>query len=103
MDFVFSTEKRQSSRIKLNSPLMITTKQDRFPVTAVCLDLSHSGLSVIAPTQWPIGTAVEVRLVNPLGLAPFQAQAEVVWVKPTSSVDKFYVGLSLVAEAETEI
>ncbi|OPX54435.1 PilZ domain-containing protein [Oceanospirillum multiglobuliferum] len=96
MDFVLSVEKRQSSRIKLNSPLLVTPKHSPSSVTVFCLDFSHSGLSIRSPVQLKIGTEVKVELINPL--APFQAEAKVVWVRSAPLSDQFHIGLALIIE-----
>lgn len=75
------SEKRQFIRLPVDVP--VTIEHDGQVMTAMCRNLSGSGLLAIADCALPLGSMVEV-CIRPTGehQMPFHASAEVSRVEP---------------------
>ncbi|MBF8779165.1 PilZ domain-containing protein [Pseudomonas fulva] len=73
------TEKRDFIRMRIDAE--VTLVHAGQVITAICLDLSASGLQVRAPRRFQVGDPLEVRLESEHpALAGLQASTEVVWI-----------------------
>ncbi|WP_434772022.1 PilZ domain-containing protein [Pseudomonas entomophila] len=88
-------EKRDFIRMRIDSEASLLHAGE--VVSAVCIDLSASGLQVQAPRRFAVGDQVDVSIESEhASLSGLQARAEVVWVAD-QGVGEQRVGLKIVA------
>jgi DNA-binding response OmpR family regulator len=75
---VLRRERRQSSRVAVQAPISIRI-DDSNTVEGILLDLSTTGLDVLAAKSLPSAAQVHVSFELPEGASAIQATAEVVW------------------------
>jgi DNA-binding response OmpR family regulator len=75
---VLRRERRQSSRVAVQAPISIRI-DDTNTIEGILLDLSTTGLDVLAAKPLPSATQVHVSFELPEGASAIQATAEAVW------------------------
>ncbi|MBK5374300.1 PilZ domain-containing protein [Pseudomonas sp. TH43] len=74
------SEKRDFIRMRVDADVVLIHEGDQ--VSAVCIDLSSSGMQVEAPRQFTVGDRLSVRIDSEhAALSGLEAETEVVWVK----------------------
>ncbi|BBP71938.1 pilus assembly protein [Pseudomonas sp. Seg1] len=74
------SEKRDFIRMRVDADVVLIHAGDE--VSAVCIDLSSSGMQVEAPRQFAVGDRLSVRIDSEhAALSGLEAETEVVWVK----------------------
>ncbi|POA46863.1 PilZ domain-containing protein [Pseudomonas sp. MPR-ANC1] len=74
------SEKRDFIRMRVDADVVLIHAGDE--VSAVCIDLSSSGMQVEAPRQFAVGDRLSVRIDSDhAALSGLEAETEVVWVK----------------------
>ena len=74
------SEKRDFIRMRVDADVVLIHAGDE--VSAVCIDLSSSGMQVEAPRQFAVGDRLRVRIDSDhAALSGLEAETEVVWVK----------------------
>ncbi|MFJ2712999.1 PilZ domain-containing protein [Pseudomonas sp. NPDC087346] len=74
------SEKRDFIRMRVDADVVLIHEGDE--VSAVCIDLSSSGMQVEAPRQFKVGDRLSVRIDSDhTALSGLEADTEVVWVK----------------------
>nr|WP_315447564.1 PilZ domain-containing protein [uncultured Pseudomonas sp.] len=74
------SEKRDFIRMRVDAEIVLIHAGDE--VSAVCIDLSSSGMQVEAPRQFAVGDRLSVRIDSEhAALSGLEAETEVVWVK----------------------
>jgi c-di-GMP-binding flagellar brake protein YcgR len=74
------TEKRELVRMRINTPAQISLANQAETISAVCKELSGTGMQVSSEQAIAAGTTVEVTIPASEGQEPFLASAEVVRV-----------------------
>ncbi|MBK5528525.1 PilZ domain-containing protein [Pseudomonas sp. TH06] len=87
------SEKRDFIRMRVDADVVLIHEGDE--VSAVCIDLSSSGMQVEAPRQFTVGDRLRVRIDSDhAALSGLEAETEVVWVKAQDD-DSQKLGLSI--------
>ena len=87
------SEKRDFIRMRVDADVVLIHEGDE--VSAVCIDLSSSGMQVEAPRQIAVGDRLSVRIDSDhAALSGLEAETEVVWVKAQDG-DSQKLGLSI--------
>ncbi|MFJ2320297.1 PilZ domain-containing protein [Pseudomonas sp. NPDC087817] len=74
------SEKRDFIRMRVDADVVLIHAGDE--VSAVCIDLSSSGMQVEAPRQFAVGDRLSVCIDSEhAALSGLEAETEVVWVK----------------------
>jgi hypothetical protein len=74
------SEKRDFIRMRVDADVVLIHEGDE--VSAMCIDLSSSGMQVEAPRQFKVGDRLSVRIDSDhTALSGLEADTEVVWVK----------------------
>jgi len=66
------------------------------------LDMSSSGMCLLAPNRHPIGTLLHVQVYGVFGNTLREALVRIAWSKPTAD-EKFLLGVEFIAEAPRTI
>ncbi|WP_277758605.1 PilZ domain-containing protein [Pseudomonas sp. A34-9] len=78
------SEKRDFIRMRVDADVVLIHEGDQ--ISAVCIDLSSSGMQVEAPRQFTVGDRLSVRIDSDhAALSGLEAETEVVWVKAQDS------------------
>ena len=86
-------EKRDFIRMRVDADVVLIHEGDQ--ISAVCIDLSSSGMQVEAPRQFAVGDRLRVRIDSDhAALSGLEAETEVVWVKAQDG-DSQKLGLSI--------
>jgi hypothetical protein len=85
-------EKRQFIRMKVDTEVTLTVRDNGQQYSGLCKDLSGSGMLIEMDKDIPIGSNVDIRITS--GKNPFVADAQVARVK-TAPGEKFIVGLKI--------
>ncbi|HEX4548367.1 PilZ domain-containing protein [Pseudomonas sp.] len=87
------SEKRDFIRMRVDADVVLIHEGDE--ISAVCIDLSSSGMQVQAPRQFAVGDRLSVRIDSDhAALSGLQADTEVVWVKAQDG-DSQKLGLTI--------
>ncbi|MGF6667372.1 MULTISPECIES: PilZ domain-containing protein [Pseudomonas] len=87
------SEKRDFIRMRVDADVVLIHEGDQ--ISAVCIDLSSSGMQVEAPRQFAVGDRLRVRIDSDhAALSGLEAETEVVWVKAQEG-DSQKLGLSI--------
>jgi hypothetical protein len=74
------SEKRDFIRMRVDADVVLIHQGDE--VSAVCIDLSSSGMQVEATRQFAVGDRLSVRIDSDhVALSGLEAETEVVWVR----------------------
>jgi c-di-GMP-binding flagellar brake protein YcgR len=73
------TEKRELVRMRISTPAQINMTDNTGTISAVCKELSGTGMQVASEQAIEVGTTIEITIpANKEGLEPFHASAEVI-------------------------
>ncbi|EZP30417.1 PilZ domain-containing protein [Pseudomonas sp. RIT288] len=87
------SEKRDFIRMRVDADVVLIHEGDE--VSAVCIDLSSSGMQVQTPRQFAVGDRLSVRIDSEhAALSGLEAETEVVWVKAEDG-DSQKLGLTI--------
>ena len=87
------SDKRDFIRMRVDADVVLIHEGDE--VSAVCIDLSSSGMQVQTPRQFAVGDRLSVRIDSEhAALSGLEAETEVVWVKAEDG-DSQKLGLTI--------